>query len=97
MRNYNLQVKCARCAAAEVITANDYELKIHEVMNVAYQADVSRINPYFKLPNKVLSGSKGEPNWVHVALCDACRDEWSDTALPDLSQTLNDFLTGSNP
>jgi len=93
-KNYNLQVRCSICPGTEVITMNDYELKIHQAMNAAFQADPTKINPYFKLPNKVLSGAKGEVNWEFVPMCKACRDIWADTVLPNLTTILNDFKTG---
>ena len=96
MRNYNLQVRCSICSDTEIITSNNYDKKIHELMNDAYQADNLRINPYYKLPNRVLSGVKGDPNWEFVPLCKTCRDEWENTVLPDLAQTLNDFVSGGS-
>jgi len=94
MRNYNLQVKCTICGDAEIITSNDPTKTVNELMSEAYQADETKINPYFKLPNRVLSGMKGDPNWVYIPLCQTCRDLWDDSVLPELSQTLNDFITG---
>ncbi len=93
-KNYNLQVKCSICTETEIITMNDYELKIHQVMSAAFEADPTKIDPYFRLPNKVISGGKGEVNWQYVPMCKTCRELWTNTVLPNLKDTLNDFRTG---